>query len=199
MHTRALFGREDDRIHCGRCQSIYTQSIEWMKMTDIPPPSTYHKLTSSTKHTTQPDKPSQQPSEQKPKLTHLIKQQLARSAPIRENIYTIPNLLTFSRLLATPAICYFIVNDQFAYAVALFGYAGVTDLLDGWIARRWNLQSVVGSVVDPMADKALMVALTTTLAWKGLLPGLPFHMFHQPIDIGRLTSTPLQSGSQQSS
>jgi len=53
----------------------------------------------------------------------------------------------------------------------LFAYAGITDLVDGWIARRYNLQTVVGSVIDPMADKGLMIILTVTLAAKGLLPG----------------------------
>ncbi|KAI1862671.1 uncharacterized protein JN550_010008 [Neoarthrinium moseri] len=87
-----------------------------------------------------------------------------------ENIYTVPNLLTFSRLIAAPFIGYAILHDAHAWALGLFVYAGVTDLLDGWIARRWNLQTVVGSVVDPMADKALMTILTVCLATKGLLP-----------------------------
>jgi cardiolipin synthase len=87
-----------------------------------------------------------------------------------ENIYTIPNILTLSRLLATPAIGYLVLNDQHAWAVGLFAYAGITDLVDGWIARKWNLQTVVGSVIDPMADKFLMTVLVGCLAVKGALP-----------------------------
>lgn len=49
-------------------------------------------------------------------------------------------------------------------------YAGFSDLLDGWIARKYNLQTVVGSVVDPMADKALMTTLVGCLAVNGSLP-----------------------------
>lgn len=86
-----------------------------------------------------------------------------------ENIYTIPNILTFSRLIATPAIGYLIIHNQHLYAFSLFVYAGFSDLLDGWIARRWNLQTVVGSVVDPAADKALMTTLVTCLAVNGSL------------------------------
>lgn len=56
-------------------------------------------------------------------------------------------------------------------ALGLFVYAGVTDLVDGWIARKWGLQTVVGTVIDPMADKALMTVVTVTLAMKGALPG----------------------------
>jgi cardiolipin synthase (CMP-forming) len=88
-----------------------------------------------------------------------------------ENIYTVPNLLTFSRLIAAPFVGYAILHDAHAWALGLFVYAGVSDLLDGWIARRWKLQTVVGSVVDPMADKVLMTILTVCLAAKGALPG----------------------------
>lgn len=65
---------------------------------------------------------------------------------------------------------YLILHDQHAWAVGLFAYAGITDLVDGWIARKWNLQTVVGSVVDPMADKLLMTVLVGCLAVKGALP-----------------------------
>lgn len=58
--------------------------------------------------------------------------------------------------------------------------AGLTDWVDGFIARRWNLQTVVGSVIDPMADKTLMTILTVTLAMQGLLPGLASISFFLP-------------------
>ena len=93
------------------------------------------------------------------------------SLTAHEDIYTIPNLLTASRLVAAPFIGYAILHDAHAWALGLFVYAGVSDLLDGWIARRWKLQSVVGSVIDPMADKILMTILTICLATKGALPG----------------------------
>jgi len=87
-----------------------------------------------------------------------------------ENIYTIPNILTFSRFVAAPVIGYLVLHDYHAWAVGLFAYAGITDLVDGYIARRWNLQTVVGTVIDPMADKTLMTILTVCLAIKGALP-----------------------------
>ncbi|CAI6333350.1 unnamed protein product [Periconia digitata] len=97
-------------------------------------------------------------------LTKSIKSKLAH-----EQIYNIPNLLTFSRLISTPILGWLIVNDHPLYAFSLFAYAGTSDLLDGWIARKWKLQTVVGSVVDPMADKALMITVVTCLAINGSL------------------------------
>lgn len=87
-----------------------------------------------------------------------------------ENIYNLPNILTVSRLIAAPVTAYLLVHDHYKWALALFAYAGITDLVDGWIARRWKLQTVAGSVIDPMADKALMIVLTVTLAVKGAIP-----------------------------
>ncbi|KAK1835228.1 putative phosphatidyl synthase [Podospora conica] len=94
------------------------------------------------------------------------------STPLRrrENIYTLPNLLTFSRLLTAPFIGYFILQNQHTLALGLFAYAGLTDLLDGWIARRWHSGTVLGTIIDPLADKTLMTILTATLAAQGSLP-----------------------------
>lgn len=92
--------------------------------------------------------------------------------PSHENIYTLPNILTFSRLLCAPVVGYLISHDLYVPALGLFVYAGVTDLVDGWVARKWGLQTVVGTVIDPMADKALMTVVTICLALKGALPGM---------------------------
>ena len=87
-----------------------------------------------------------------------------------ENIYTFPNILTFSRILATPIIAYLILHDKPYLATSLLLYAGMTDLIDGWIARQYNLKSVVGTVIDPMADKFLMITLTGALAYTSAVP-----------------------------
>ncbi|KAL8370424.1 hypothetical protein RB595_000684 [Gaeumannomyces hyphopodioides] len=79
-------------------------------------------------------------------------------------------MLTASRLIAAPVVGYAILHDQHALALGLFAYAGLSDLLDGWIARRWNQGTVVGTIIDPMADKTLMLVLTLSLAAKGALP-----------------------------
>lgn len=66
---------------------------------------------------------------------------------------------------------YFLVHDHHVAALGLFAYAGITDLVDGYIARRWNLQTVVGTIIDPMADKLLMTIGVTCLAVNGSIPG----------------------------
>ncbi|EOA89383.1 uncharacterized protein SETTUDRAFT_26607 [Exserohilum turcica Et28A] len=104
------------------------------------------------------------------KLATTLKSTLKLDKPRHEQIYNLPNMLTFSRLIATPMVGYLIIHNHHLYAFSLFAYAALSDLLDGWIARRWHLQTVVGSVVDPMADKFLMTTLVTCLAVNGSLP-----------------------------
>ena len=116
-----------------------------------------------------PKKPRPKLVESTRKLREQVQSRLANLTP-HENIYTVPNALTFSRLLAAPAIGYLVLHDYHAWAVVLFAYAGITDLVDGYIARKWKLETVVGSVIDPMADKALMFILTVCLAAKGAIP-----------------------------
>ncbi len=87
-----------------------------------------------------------------------------------EYIWTVPNILTFSRLAAAPLVGYFILTAQPVYALSLFAYAGITDAVDGYIARRYNQQTVVGTVIDPMADKALMTISVVALAYQHIIP-----------------------------
>ncbi|RKP38868.1 CDP-alcohol phosphatidyltransferase-domain-containing protein, partial [Dimargaris cristalligena] len=89
---------------------------------------------------------------------------------LKENIYTIPNFLTLSRLACSPYIGYLIVQQQYEWALIGCLAFGATDFLDGYIARRFKMQSVVGSILDPAADKALMTVLTVSLAMGELLP-----------------------------
>jgi cardiolipin synthase len=103
-------------------------------------------------------------------LATALKSKLKLPTVKHENIYNLPNFLTLTRLIATPVVGYLIIHNHHLYAFSLFTYAAVSDLLDGWIARKWKLQTVVGSVVDPMADKFLMTTLVTCLAVNGSLP-----------------------------
>ncbi|PCH36288.1 hypothetical protein WOLCODRAFT_140319 [Wolfiporia cocos MD-104 SS10] len=89
---------------------------------------------------------------------------------LHENIYTIPNFLTVSRIVACPVLGWAIVHDNFEFATALLVYAGLTDTVDGFIARRFKMTSVLGTILDPAADKTLMTTLTVTLAMKQMIP-----------------------------
>ncbi|OCF37692.1 cardiolipin synthase [Kwoniella heveanensis BCC8398] len=89
---------------------------------------------------------------------------------LHESPYTIPNALTMARIFACPFLGYTIVNGNYVWATGILFASGLTDWLDGWLARRYNSRSVLGSILDPAADKALMTTLVGTLAWSGLLP-----------------------------
>ncbi|XP_022705034.1 probable cardiolipin synthase (CMP-forming) isoform X1 [Varroa jacobsoni] len=89
----------------------------------------------------------------------------------KENIITIPNLLSVSRIVSTPLLGFWVCTGSYSLALNLFTYAAVTDLLDGQIARRWpSQQSMAGTVLDPLADKVLVGTLFLTLTYAGLIP-----------------------------
>ncbi|KAI5855591.1 CDP-alcohol phosphatidyltransferase-domain-containing protein [Durotheca rogersii] len=132
----------------------------------------YRQMHNETKYKDQSRQVSEPsgPLPEKPRGIRKVIPKVLPSLTPHENIYTVPNILTFSRLITAPFVGYAILHDAHGWALGLFAYAGASDLLDGWIARRWKLQTVVGSVVDPMADKTLMTVLTVCLAMRGALP-----------------------------
>jgi cardiolipin synthase (CMP-forming) len=89
---------------------------------------------------------------------------------------TIPNLLSLGRLLLTPVLCWLILNDHTNWATALFGAMGVSDYLDGYIARRTNTVTDLGTTLDPVSDRVLALAAGISLMAGDYLPwwlGLP--------------------------
>ena len=93
---------------------------------------------------------------------------------IPPQLMTLPNQLTIGRILAIPVICLFLVSGwEWLRWLALLLYiaAAVTDWLDGFLARRMNLNSALGKMLDPIADKLLVGALLITLAWTHHLTG----------------------------
>lgn len=95
----------------------------------------------------------------------------SKNVELRENIYTIPNALTLGRILLSPVIGLCIVNHFYDAGLSLLILAGISDALDGWIARKWNMTTAIGSVLDPAADKILMTCLVVSLSYTQLLPG----------------------------
>uniref|UniRef100_A0AAF5HY14 cardiolipin synthase (CMP-forming) n=2 Tax=Strongyloides stercoralis TaxID=6248 RepID=A0AAF5HY14_STRER len=89
----------------------------------------------------------------------------------KDRIYTIPNLLCGIRILSTPFIGYLVTSEAYTPACLLFTFAGLTDFLDGFIARNWPSQrSLFGSIIDPVADKFLISVLFVTLTYSQLIP-----------------------------
>lgn len=89
---------------------------------------------------------------------------------LKENIYTIPNLLTTTRIITAPIICYALLHSQPVLAFTLFAYSSITDLVDGYLARRYKSGTVLGSILDPFADKLLMTVTTVSLYSIGTFP-----------------------------
>ncbi|KAL7419355.1 hypothetical protein Q5752_006193 [Cryptotrichosporon argae] len=94
----------------------------------------------------------------------------AQEPELHESPYTLPNALTIARICACPFLAYAIVQGQTELATGILVVGGLSDWLDGYLARKWNQKSVLGSILDPMADKTLVTTLVVTLAYKGLLP-----------------------------
>jgi len=95
-------------------------------------------------------------------------------APAREDILSLPNLLTLARVGTMPVLVALIYLDGVwaGYAAgALFFLAGLTDLADGWVARRMKQVSLLGQFLDPVADKLLVSALLVALVDMGHVAG----------------------------
>ena len=82
----------------------------------------------------------------------------------------IPNLITLLRLLLAPVVIWLLLERQSSAALALFILAGITDALDGMLAKRLGQVTELGTYLDPIADKVLLVGIFITL---GVMGGLP--------------------------
>ncbi len=86
------------------------------------------------------------------------------------DVFTLPNLLTASRLLLAPVVAWRLLSHDVEGAFWLFVIAAITDLLDGNLARWLNQRSVLGAWLDPIADKVMLLTTLSMLALTGLLP-----------------------------
>ena len=82
----------------------------------------------------------------------------------------IPNILTILRFILIAPIVYTIWTEHFIIALVLLIFSGITDVLDGTIARKFNLITDFGKLMDPLADKSTQVAILVTLAIRGIIP-----------------------------
>ena len=81
----------------------------------------------------------------------------------------IPNLISLARIICVPVMVWLIINGEMQSAFWVFVAAGISDALDGFIAKRFNLQTELGGFLDPIADKALLVGVFVTLGQAGYI------------------------------
>ncbi|MGB5338758.1 MAG: CDP-alcohol phosphatidyltransferase family protein [Gammaproteobacteria bacterium] len=85
------------------------------------------------------------------------------------NISQLPNIITIFRFLLVPPVVILLLEGQFGSALIVFALAGFSDALDGFLAKQFNWTSRIGALLDPLADKLLLVSTFVALAWLGLI------------------------------
>jgi cardiolipin synthase len=83
---------------------------------------------------------------------------------------TLPNLLSLARMLLALPLTMALVQGEFGWALSCIVFAGITDLLDGQLARRFSWQSRIGGILDPAADKVLVFSAYCALVWSQIIP-----------------------------
>lgn len=89
---------------------------------------------------------------------------------MRSWFFLVPNMITLARLFAVPVVVWAIATGESGIAFALFVAAGISDGIDGYLAKRFHLETELGAYLDPIADKALLVSIYVALAIAGELP-----------------------------
>lgn len=92
------------------------------------------------------------------------------SQEVSDHIITIPNVLSFLRLALVPVFLILLVEGQDALALVILAVSGITDFLDGFLARRLNQVSRLGQLLDPAADRLYIFAALLGLGWRELIP-----------------------------
>jgi len=93
-----------------------------------------------------------------------------RSSTRDPDLINLPNILSLARLLSVPIAIVLMIDGRFGACFWLFVLAGLTDAIDGWIAKTFDARTTLGAFLDPLADKALVVSTYLMLGWLGHLP-----------------------------
>jgi cardiolipin synthase len=94
-----------------------------------------------------------------------------RSLPVvSDQVVTLPNVLSFLRLVGVPVFLWLILTGQDGWALVVLTASGISDYLDGKIARHYGLVSRIGQLLDPLADRLYIVSTLFGLAWRGVIP-----------------------------
>lgn len=92
---------------------------------------------------------------------------------LSDKFWTLPNAITLFRLIFGAPITLILYHNGYEYAWAIFLFFVFTDLLDGWIARRFKLGSSWGMMLDPMADQFLVLPIIWAFYWYGMISDIP--------------------------
>ena len=82
----------------------------------------------------------------------------------------LPNALSIIRIILTVPIVIALLKEQYLLTLLIFLVAGISDALDGWIAKQFSFQTRLGSILDPVADKVLLTCTFIALYWVNILP-----------------------------
>ena len=93
-----------------------------------------------------------------------------KARPNARRRLTFPNLITLARILSVPVLVWAIASGEMLIAFLLFVAAGVSDLVDGFLAKRFGMTSEIGAYLDPLADKVLIVSIYVALGITGDIP-----------------------------
>lgn len=89
---------------------------------------------------------------------------------VSTRVLTVPNLISFARLLLVPVFAVLLVRRQDLWAFAVLAVSGASDWLDGVLARRLGQVSRLGQLLDPAADRLFILVTIVALAWRGVVP-----------------------------
>lgn len=93
-----------------------------------------------------------------------------KNLSMKEQFFTAPNLLSMLRLTLVPVFLYLLLNEKQLAAIIVLAIAGITDYLDGYLARKWNQVTRLGQLLDPAADRLYIFSTLLGLAITGVIP-----------------------------
>jgi cardiolipin synthase len=92
------------------------------------------------------------------------------AGPVSDRVLTVPNVLSLVRLIGVPIFLWAILTERDVLALVVLGLSGVSDYLDGKIARTMGLESRLGQLLDPVADRLYILTTILGLAWRDIIP-----------------------------
>ena len=94
----------------------------------------------------------------------------AKAGFLNREVVNVPNLLSFLRILLVPVFLWLLLHQLFLAAIAVLAFAGLTDFLDGYLARKLNQTTKLGKMLDPVADRLYIFATLLALSATGYVP-----------------------------